>query len=89
MIKTNRFTNETLCDFIKVTRADCLEFVDGCLLDNYLYGFDNGYIAIYEQFETTNSSRYYVEISDTPEDNEKVVNRWYEFQEKAEVLNNE
>ena len=52
-----------------------------------LYGFysstgNNGYIAVYEQYVNSNMSEYYVEISDTPEDNEKVYSRWYDFYNK-------
>lgn len=94
MIKTTRFTTETINEFVKVLRADCIEFVAGSLLDNALYCFmataDNvGWMSIYERFETANSSYYYVEIADTKEEAEDLCRRWYEFQEKAEVLNNE
>lgn len=89
MIKTTRFTTETINELVKVLRADCIEFVAGSLLDNALYCFmataDNvGWMAVYERFETTNSSYYYVEIADTKKQAEALCRRWYEFQYNAD-----
>ena len=94
MIKTTRFTTEALNDFIKVMRADCIEFVPGVLLDNALYCFmatanNVGWMSVYERFETANSSCYYVEIADTEEEAHALCNRWYAFQEKAEAAGDE
>ena len=94
MIKSTRFTTETINDLVKVLRADCIDFVSGSLLDNALYRFMAtpyavGWIAVYEQFETTNSSYYYVEIADTEDDANALYKRWCTFREKAEVSGDE
>lgn len=92
MIKSKRFTHDILCDVTHVLNADVVESFDGVLLDNVLMIFDRsdrvnefGYIAIYESFVNSNLSEYYVEISDTPEDNEKLLERWHNFTEKQEA----
>lgn len=94
MIKTTRFTTETINEFVNVLRTDCIEFVAGSLLDNALYCFmatsDNvGRMSVYERFETANSSYYYVEIADTKEEAEDLCRRWYVFQEKMEATDDE
>ena len=94
MIKTTRFNTETINELVKALRADCIEYVAGSLLDNALYCFmataDNvGWMAVYERFETTNSSYYYVEIADTKEEADALCYRWYEFQERMEAAGDE
>ena len=93
MIKTTRFTTETLNDILKILKADCIDFVSGSLLDNALYFFKateytTGWIAVYERFDTVNSY-YYVEIADTEDDARGLYNRWRAFREKAEAAGDE
>ncbi len=86
MIKSRRFKTDDIYNLIWILKADCVEFIDGCLLDNGLYIFFTGehigYIAFYEEYETPNSSCYYVEISSTEEENLIVHNRFYKRFEK-------
>lgn len=53
--------------------AECLEFFEGCLLDNYLLYCKRGNAFVYEHYLNSNSSNYRVmffthkEIKENPE----------------------
>lgn len=58
------------------------EFVEGCLLDNFVVSTKRGYAAFYEKALSTWDSAYQVEFE--PGAAENVWRRWYEFVECAE-----
>ena len=58
-------------------------FVDGCLLDNFLVWTKNGVAAVYEHYLNAWSSDYYVEFERG--DGENVWDRWYDFEARATV----
>lgn len=53
------------------------DFVEGCLLDNFVVETRRGFAAIYEQYATPNSSVYRVEFE--PGTAQNVFARWYKF----------
>lgn len=63
--------------------ADCMECVEGCLLDNFIVATKHGYAAIYEVYKNEWTSAYYVEFQRgiAPE----VWARWYKFVDKYET----
>lgn len=60
----------------------CLEFVEGCLLDNMIVQTKRGYAAIYESYQNSNSSVYRIEFQ--PGDAPDVWDRWENFRDMME-----
>lgn len=56
------------------------DFVDGCLLDNFVVSTKNGVAAVYEHYLNAWSSDYLVEFERG--DGANVWRRWYEFADK-------
>ena len=62
--------------------AECVDCVDGVLLDNLFVKTKNGYAAIYEHAQTAWTSVYYVEF-DRKQAN-TILNKWYQFVDAIE-----
>ena len=65
------------------------DFVDGCLLDNFVVFTKHGIAAIYEHYVNPWQSNYRVEFIRTPKTEEpgwtqKLFSRWYEFESACE-----
>lgn len=58
------------------------DFVDGCLLDNFIVATKRGYAAFYEKACTTWTSCYHVYFEPYPA--EHLFEQWYEFEKEAE-----
>ena len=56
------------------------DFLEGCLLDNFVVMTRRGYAAIYEKYLNANSSCYRVEWEPGPAQN--VFKRWYDFEKQ-------
>lgn len=56
------------------------DYIEGCLLDNFVVGTRRGYAAIYENYINANRSGYYVEFEPGPAQN--VFKNWYVFENK-------
>ena len=59
------------------------DYMEGCLLDNFVIATKRGYAAIYENAVNTWTSDYYIEFQ--PGAAQDVFRRWYEFEDKAEA----
>lgn len=57
------------------------EFVEGCLLDNFVVVTRRGFAAIYEKYLNPNSSCYLVEFQKGAA--QDVMRNWYKFEELA------
>ena len=57
------------------------DFVEGCLLDNFVLICRRGFAAVYESFVNPNMSRYRVEFERGAA--QEVFARWYAFEEAA------
>ena len=57
------------------------DFVEGCLLDNFVVSTKRGFAAVYEKYQNANSSVYRVEFE--PGTAQNVFHAWYEFEEAA------
>lgn len=55
------------------------DFLEGCLLDNFIVSTRRGYAAIYERYINPNKSGYYVEFEAGPAQN--VFSNWYKMEE--------
>lgn len=62
--------------------AECVDYIDGVLLDNMLVETKNGYAAIYERYQNCWSSVYYVEFERKQANT--VWNKWYQFVDAVE-----
>ena len=56
------------------------DFLDGCLLDNFVVATKRGYAAFYEHYVGPWASDYLVEFE--PGIAQTVWRRWYEFEDK-------
>ena len=59
------------------------DYIDGCLLDNFVMATRRGYAAFYEHYVNEWTSDYYVEFQPGPA--QAVFVNWYEFERKAEA----
>lgn len=59
------------------------DYIDGCLLDNFVMATRRGYAAFYEHYVNEWTSDYYVEFQPGPA--QIVFSNWYEFERKAEA----
>lgn len=57
------------------------DFVDGCLLDNFVLSCKRGFAAVYEHYLNPGQSNYRVEYG--VGDAKKVWERWYQFEAAA------
>ncbi len=57
------------------------DFVEGCLLDNFVLACKNGFAAVYEKYVNPNMSTYYVEFQRGAA--QRVFCNWYDFEERA------
>ena len=57
MIKKYRYTG-SIDKLMHQNKAEYIDCIEGCLLDNLLLATKRGYIALIETFATTNSSVY-------------------------------
>ena len=48
--------------WIHQNNAECIDFAEGCLLDNYIYACKNGTAFIFEEYVNPNSSCYRMEF---------------------------
>lgn len=55
------------------------DYVEGCLLDNFVVSTKRGFAAIYEKYQNPNSSVYYIEFE--PGTAQNVFRAWYRFEE--------
>lgn len=56
------------------------DYIEGCLLDNFIVSTRRGYAAIYERYISPNKSGYYVEFEPGPA--QGVFKKWYNFENK-------
>ena len=59
------------------------DYVEGCLLDNFVVATRRGYAAIYARALNEWSSCYYVEFQ--PGAAQDVFSKWYEFEKEADA----
>lgn len=45
-------------DFVEKNNGECIDFADGCLLDNLVYGFSFGTMFCFEEYANEWSSNY-------------------------------
>lgn len=65
-------------------KAKCVgDFVEGCLLDNFVVMTKRGFAAIYEHYVNPNASDYRVEFQAGPA--QDVFRNWYAFEAAAEA----
>lgn len=57
------------------------DFVEGCLLDNYVVACKRGFAAVYEHYVNPNMSDYRIEFQ--PGAAQEIFRRWYDFEERA------
>jgi len=55
------------------------DYIEGCLLDNFIVSTRRGFAAIYEKYVNPNLSEYYIEFE--PGAAENVFSNWYKFEE--------
>lgn len=55
------------------------DYLEGCLLDNFIVSTRRGYAAIYEKYVNPNLSEYYIEFE--PGAALNVFSNWYKFEE--------
>ena len=77
-MKTYYLSQSQLDELVEKTNADCIEFVEGCLLDNALYNSEIGLIVVYEHYLNCWSSDYKVIIATSESDRQKADNEFYE-----------
>ena len=58
------------------------DYIEGCLLDNFVLCTDRGFAAVYENYLNANSSDYYIEFQPFPA--QEVWKEWYKFEEQNE-----
>lgn len=72
-------------------KAECLEFFEGCLLDNYFLYCKRGNAFVYEHFLNSNSSNYRVfyfthkEIKESPDEYTRFLTSFCNRMETAET----
>lgn len=59
--------------------GECVDCIEGCLLDNVIYACKDGYLALYEYALNSNSSGYKVEYQPYKKGNNDVLDKWVEF----------
>ena len=80
-IKINASNEEIITAYKKLYQVCEIEdAVDGSLLDNYLLYTSNGYIAVVETYETSNSSVYTV----CSGNDDEIISLWDEIKERKE-----
>lgn len=83
MITKIRLSSTELEKWLHQNHAVCVgDYVEGCLLDNFVVMTKRGHAAIYEQYLNSNSSGYYIEWEQGPA--QEVYRNWYRFEESAE-----
>lgn len=60
------------------------DYVDGCLLDNFVVCTKRGFAAVYEHYVNCWTSDYYIEFQ--PGAAQEVFRRWYDFELKTEGI---
>ena len=74
---------KTLTETYGFEAADCYE---GCLLDSLIgYTKDGTLTALFEEFETTNSSKFHVMGAKTEEDIKALWDKWNEYTKEGEI----
>ena len=80
MIKTFILNPRNLEKWLYQNKAENTgDFVEGCLLDNWVVMTKRGFAAIYEKYVNPNQSEYLIEWETGPAQN--VFSRWYDFEE--------
>ena len=59
------------------------DYIEGCLLDNFIMCTPRGYAAFYESYVNEWTSDYYVEFQ--PGAAQNVFSNWYKFENKMEA----
>lgn len=59
------------------------DYIEGCLLDNFVMYTPRGYAAFYESYVNEWTSDYYVEFQPGPA--QTVFSNWYEFEKRMEA----
>ena len=59
------------------------DYIEGCLLDNFIMVTPRGYAAFYENYVNEWTSNYYVEFQ--PGAAQNVFSNWYKFEALEEV----
>ena len=59
------------------------DYIEGCLLDNFIMCTPRGYAAFYESYLNEWTSDYYVEFQ--PGAAQNVFSNWYKFENKMEA----
>ncbi len=59
------------------------DYIDGCLLDNFVMATPRGFAAFYEHYINEWTSDYFVEFQAGPA--QAVFSNWYEFERKEEA----
>lgn len=71
--------------WLRQNKAEIIDCAEGCLLDNTIYACKRGTAFVFEEYETTNSSRYRVHF--VPYKDKAATNRLYaEFQKLQEEV---
>jgi hypothetical protein len=84
------FIVNNLEKWLEQNKAECIECVEGCLIDNALYACKRGYAAIYERFVNTWSSAYEIHFQPySNNDGMDVCNAFYKrFEDELRDLDN-
>ena len=59
------------------------DYVEGCLLDNFVVSTRRGFAAVYENYISEWASDYYVEFQ--PGAAQDVFSNWYKFEKEADA----
>ena len=58
MQKIKKISVSAINDFVEKNNGECIDFADGCLLDNLVYGFSFGTMFCFEEYANEWSSNY-------------------------------
>lgn len=66
--------------WLEQNKAECVEVIEGCLIDNALYACKRGYAAIYERVVNSGTSAYETHFQPySDNDGMDVYNEFYEY----------
>ena len=71
-----RMSMEAVDKFVSENSGECIDFADGCLIDNVVYGFDFGTMFCFETYANEWSSNYTLYFFH--KDRERGINKMWE-----------
>ena len=79
-----KFKTTNLEKYTEDLNAVLISCVECSLIDSYLYGFEDGYIAAYETAATCWTSYWTVYISSGDLENETLLHDWFNYESAAD-----